>query len=91
MKLLDDRSVASFQRKIRWSAGIGKEELREQCESFRRSFRCLLDMLVQEKKLEDLGRSSVLPGRGVVMKDEEADPRKSLRLHSRRLDSKCRR
>ena len=41
-------------------------------------FTGLLDLLTKEKKLEVAGEQVRLPGRGVVMKDEEADAKKKI-------------
>jgi selenocysteine-specific elongation factor len=69
-------TVASFHKKNPLVAGIGKEELRDQTQASSEVFLAALEMLVREKKLEAAGEIVHLPGRGVVMKDEEAKSHK---------------
>ena len=59
-------------------AGISKEQLREKLGLRPEIFTGLLDLLAKEKKLEIAGEQVRLPGRGVVMKDEEADAKKKI-------------
>ncbi len=59
-------------------AGISKEQLREKLRLRPEIFTGLLDLLTKEKKLEVAGEQVRLPGRGVVMKDEEADAKKKI-------------
>jgi selenocysteine-specific elongation factor len=69
-------NVASFHKKNPLVAGISKEELRDQVRTSSEVFAAVLEMLVHEKKLEAAGEIVHLPGRGVVMKDEEAESHK---------------
>jgi selenocysteine-specific elongation factor len=59
-------------------AGISKEQLREKLRLRSEIFTGLLDLLTKEKKLEVAGEQARLPGRGVVMKDEEAEAKKKI-------------
>ncbi len=76
LKLFMTSSVASFQKENPLVAGIGKEELRERVKASTEVFAAATEMLVQEKKLEVSGEIVRLPGRAVVMKDEEAESKK---------------
>ena len=57
-------------------AGMGKEELRDRVNLGPEVFYSVLGKLVEEKKLEATGELVHLPGRGVVMKDEEAESKR---------------
>jgi len=59
-------------------AGISKEQLRKKLRLRPEIFTGLLDLLTKEKKLEVAGEHVRLPGRGVVMKDEEAEAKKKI-------------
>jgi selenocysteine-specific elongation factor len=59
-------------------AGMGKEQLREKLRLVPGIFTGLLDLLAKEKKLEVAGEHVRLPGRGVVMKDEEAEAKQKI-------------
>jgi selenocysteine-specific elongation factor len=69
-------AVGSFHRKNPLVAGISKEELRDQGKATTEVFPFALDTLVREKKLETAGEIVHLPGRAVVMKDDEAESKK---------------
>jgi selenocysteine-specific elongation factor len=56
-------------------AGMGKEELRDRVKLGPEVFYSVVDKSAKEKKLETAGESVHLVGRGVVMKDEEAESR----------------
>ena len=68
--------VTNFHKKNPLVAGISKEELRDQMRASSEVFTAALDTLVLEKKLESRGEIVHLPGRGVIMKDEEAESHK---------------
>jgi selenocysteine-specific elongation factor len=68
-------TVASFHEKNPLVGGISKEELRDHAQASSEVFAAALEMLVRERKLEVAGEIVHLPGRGVVMKDEEAESR----------------
>ena len=69
-------AVAGFHRKNPLVAGISKEELRDQARTSSEVFTDALDALVRDRKLEVAAEIVHLPGRGVVMKDEEAESQK---------------
>jgi selenocysteine-specific elongation factor len=76
LKLSMISTVAAFHKKNPLVAGISKEELRDQAQASSEGFTAALEMLVREKKLEASQEIVHLPGRGVVMKDEEAESQK---------------
>jgi selenocysteine-specific elongation factor len=76
LKLLVISTVASFHKKNPLVAGISQEELRDQVHATGEVFAFALGMLIREHKLEAAGEIVHLPGRGVVMKDEEAESHK---------------
>ena len=59
-------------------AGMQKEQLRETLGLRQLVFAGLLDLLLKEKKVEVSGEVVRQPGRGVVMKDEEAEAKKKI-------------
>ena len=69
-------AVAGFHKKNPLVAGISKEELRDQAHASSEVFTAALDALVRARKLEVAAEIVHLPGRGVVMKDEEAESQK---------------
>ena len=72
------RIVDDFHQKNPLVGGVAKEELREQVGTSTEVFNAALGMLVRDKKLEVAGDLVRLPGRGVVMKDEEAESKKKI-------------
>ena len=77
MSSLSDQ-VAEFHKKNPLVAGIGKEELRDKLQVSAEIFASAIDTLVSEKKLQVAGELVHLPGRGVVMKDDEAESKKTI-------------
>jgi len=69
-------TVAGFHQENPLVAGIGKEQLRERVEASGEVFAAAMEILVREKKLAADGEIVHLPGRGVVMKDEETESKK---------------
>ena len=65
--------VEAFHKARPLEPGIGKEALRERAHMETEVFAGLLDELVRQKKVEAAGESVRLAGRGVVLKDEEAE------------------
>jgi selenocysteine-specific elongation factor len=57
-------------------AGMSKEQLREQVKVGPEVFHSVLQKLAEEKKLEAVGELVHLAGRGVIMKDDEAESKK---------------
>jgi selenocysteine-specific elongation factor len=76
LKSLIVSAVTAFHQKNPLVAGISKEELRVQAKASGEVFPFALDMLVREKKLETVDEIVHLPGRSVVMKDEETESKK---------------
>jgi len=70
--------VASFHKANPLVAGISKEELRDKCGVRAEVFAAALEVLVRDKKLAISGELVHLPGRGVVMKDEESESKKTI-------------
>jgi selenocysteine-specific elongation factor len=66
-------TVTKFHQKNPLAGGIRKEELREHSLTGGLAFDAAIDELARAKKLELAGEVVRLPGRGVEMKDEEAD------------------
>ncbi len=56
-----------------FAAALDKEELRDRVQVSAEIFAAALDTMVRDKKLEVAGEIVHLPGRGVVMKDEESE------------------
>jgi selenocysteine-specific elongation factor len=78
LKLLTMSTVTNFHKENPLVTGISREELRDHAQAPADVFAAVLKMLVGEKKLEVAGERAHLPGRGVVMKDEEADSKKMI-------------
>ena len=74
---LVDRT-AQFHKQNPLVGGIGREQLREQVKVPNEIFAAVLDALVRARKLEIGGDIVRLPGRGVVMKDDEAESKKKI-------------
>jgi selenocysteine-specific elongation factor len=78
LQLFTLRTVEDFHKKNPLGGGVAKEALREQVGASPEVFNTTLGMLVRDKKLEVAGDLVRLPGRGVVMKDEEAESKKKI-------------
>ncbi len=70
--------VAEFHRNNPLVAGISKKELHDKTRVSTEIFAAALDTAIREKKLEVAGELVHLRGRGVVMKDEEAESKKTI-------------
>jgi len=70
------RALKKFHDANPLVAGMSKEELRDRINLGPEVFYSVLGKLVEEKTLEAAGELVHLPGRGVVMKDEEAESKK---------------
>ncbi len=68
--------ITEFHNRNPLVAGVSKESLREQARLSAEGLSLALDVAVQEKQLAITGELVHLPGRGVVMKDEETESRK---------------
>jgi selenocysteine-specific elongation factor len=69
-------AVTKFHQQNPLVAGISREALREQLDVGGEVFASTLDQSAREIKVEVTGDLVRLPGRGVVMKDEEAESKK---------------
>ena len=76
LKLHLQRTLEQFHKKNPLVGGIGREELREQLKASAEVFAAVAGALVREKKVEIAGDSVRLAGRGVAMKDEEAESKR---------------
>jgi selenocysteine-specific elongation factor len=70
------RALKKFHDANPLVAGMSKEELRDRINLGPEVFYSVLARLGEEEKLEAAGELVHLPGRGVVMKDEEAESKK---------------
>jgi selenocysteine-specific elongation factor len=71
-------ATANFHKKNPLVAGISREQLRAQVDASPEVFDAVTSILVREKKLEVVGDLVRLPGQGVVMKDDEAESKKTI-------------
>jgi selenocysteine-specific elongation factor len=71
-------AAGNFHKNNPLVGGMSKEELRAQVEAIPEVFEAAAAMLVREKKLEVAGDLVRLPGKGVAMKDEEAESKKKI-------------
>jgi len=71
-------TTAAFHQQNRLASGISKEVLREKLDVGPEVLAAALSVLLREKKIEVGGEIVHLPGRGVVMKDEEAESKSSI-------------
>jgi selenocysteine-specific elongation factor len=76
LKLHLQHTLEQFHKKNPLVGGIGREQLREQLKASAEVFAAVAAALVGEKKLEIAGDLVRLAGRGVAMKDEEAESKK---------------
>jgi selenocysteine-specific elongation factor len=70
------RALTKFHDANPLVTGMSKEELRDRVSLGPEVFSSVLEKLAEEKKLAIAGELVHLPGRGVVMKDEEAESKK---------------
>ena len=68
-------SLATFHEANPLAAGMTSATLRENVRANAEVFEFALDSLLRAKKIESVGELVRLPGRGVVMKDEESESR----------------
>jgi selenocysteine-specific elongation factor len=78
LKIALTDSIANFQKRNPLVPGMNKEELRNEFRVVPEVFTAVVDALVRDKKLEVSGELVRLAGRGVVMKDEEAEAKKTI-------------
>ncbi len=71
-------SVSEFHGANPLKPGIGKEELRDRVNLNSHVFYSAIQKLNELKKLETAGDEIRLPGRGIIMKDEETEAKKTI-------------
>ena len=71
-------AVEQFHQQNPLVAGINQEQLRESLSVSPEVFRSLLDSLVRDKKLEAAGEQVRAAGRGVVLRDDEAESKQTI-------------
>src|SRR5262249_18918100 len=69
-------AVAEFHKKEPLQPGISKESLRDKLGLSSEAFAFVLDAVLPEKRVQQLGDVVSLSGREIVMKDEEAESKK---------------
>ena len=69
-------AVAEFHKKEPLQPGISKESLRDKLGLSSEAFAFVLDAVLPEKRVQQLGDVVSLSGRDIVMKDEEAESKK---------------
>ncbi len=72
------QSLAAFHKENPLAPGMGKETLREKFTLSPEVFAAVLGSLLREKKIDLAGDLVRLPGHGVVLKDEEAESKKTI-------------
>lgn len=72
------QQVEKFQKENPLAPGIGRERLRESLGPASQIFDAVLVSLIKNQRLEITGDLVRLAGRGVVMKDEEAESKKKI-------------
>jgi selenocysteine-specific elongation factor len=77
-KLAAIQTVNTFHAANPLVAGMGREELREKLGLAQNVFSAVLDALSAQKKVDVYGEQVRIAGRSVVMKDDEADARKTI-------------
>jgi selenocysteine-specific elongation factor len=70
--------VSDFHKKNPLVGGIGKEELRALVDTSPEVFEVVSAMLIRNKKIEVANEVVRLPGRSVVMKDEESESKSTI-------------
>lgn len=78
LKLFILTTVEEFHKSNPLVPGISRQELHDTVGSPGEVFSAVLDALTKQKKLEIAGEFVRLTGRGVVMKDEEAESKKTI-------------
>ena len=78
LQLLALSTVEDFHKNNPLVAGIGKKELRELVSARPDVFDAVIASLISNKNLEQSGELVCLLGRGVTMKDEEAESKKKI-------------
>lgn len=71
-------ALEAFHKQNPLEPGIGREELQARTDASSEIFNAIAEMLAAEKKIEIAGDLVRLPGHGVVLKDEEAESKKTI-------------
>jgi selenocysteine-specific elongation factor len=71
-------TVEDFHKSNPLVAGISRQELHDTVGSPDEVFSAILDLLAKQKQLEIAGEIVRLAGRGIIMKDEEAESKKTI-------------
>jgi selenocysteine-specific elongation factor len=71
-------AVDAFHKASPLVAGISREELRERLGASSEIYRGIEDLMVRDKQVEVLNELVRIPGRGVVLRDEEAESKKQI-------------
>ncbi len=71
-------SLEAFHKKNSLAPGISREELRDQTKAAPEVFAAALDRLTQQRKLETASDLIRLAGKGVTLKDDEAESKKTI-------------
>ena len=72
------KALEAFHKNNPLVGGISKEELRTHVRATPEVFEAVTAKMLREKKIEASGELVRLPGRGVTMKDEEAEAKKKI-------------
>ena len=78
LKLALFQRLEQFHRQNPLEPGVGREQLRDQRSVSPEIFDAVLAVLVRNQRVEVTGDLVRLPGRGVVMKEEEAESKKTI-------------
>jgi selenocysteine-specific elongation factor len=78
LKLFILSTLEDFHKRNPLVPGISRQELHDTVGSPDEVFSAILDSLTKQKKLEIAGEIVRLAGRGIVMKDEEAESKKTI-------------
>lgn len=78
LKLFIANSIEAFHKRMPLAAGMGRQELLDTTKTSPEVFAAALDVLLKENILQVSGELVHLAGRGVVMKDEEAQSKNTI-------------
>jgi selenocysteine-specific elongation factor len=78
LKLLVGAALDEFHKKNPLVSGVSRKELQESAAAQADVFSAVLESLVKAKKVEVVGELVRLVGRGVFMKDEEAESKRTI-------------
>ena len=78
LKRMIVHAVENFQARNPLVAGVSRKELRDTVRAGSEVFSAALESLAKDKKLDLAGETVRLPGRGIVLRDEEAESKKTI-------------